>query len=106
MSEYISVTTTVDSPEAAERIAKLLLERRLAACVQIDGPCESIYRWNGALERSREWRCTIKTRAELYPDLERRLRAAHPYETPEILAHTIERGNADYLDWIDDSVRR
>jgi periplasmic divalent cation tolerance protein len=100
--DYLSVTTTVDSREAADRIAFALLEGRLAACVQIEGPLESLYHWRGALERALEWRCTIKTRADLFERLEVALRALHPYDTPEILAHAIERGGASYLAWIDE----
>jgi periplasmic divalent cation tolerance protein len=104
MADYLSVTTSVDSREAAERIARELVERRLAACVQLDGPFESIYRWKGAVEEAREWRCTIKTRADRYDALEAALRALHPYETPEILAHPVSGGGADYLAWIDESL--
>jgi periplasmic divalent cation tolerance protein len=103
VAAFLSVTTTVDSREAADRIALTLLEARLAACVQIEGPVESIYHWEGGLERALEWRCTLKTRADLYPALEAALRAAHPYETPEIMAHAVEYGGGDYLAWIEAS---
>ena len=105
MAGYLSVTTTVDSLAAAERIAAALLDARLAACVQIEGPLESRYHWKGAVERSREWRCTIKTRADLFEALQAALRAAHPYETPEILAHAVVRGSEAYLAWLDAELR-
>jgi periplasmic divalent cation tolerance protein len=105
LTDYLSVTTTVDTREAAEGIAQVVLEARLAACVQIEGPLTSAYRWQGAIERTQEWRCTIKTRAELFAGLETALRDVHPYATPEILAQPIAAGAADYLAWIDASVR-
>ena len=105
MAGYLSVTTTVDSLAAAERIAAALLDARLAACVQIEGPLESRYHWKGAVERIREWRCTIKTRADLFEALQAALRAAHPYETPEILAHAVVRGSEAYLAWLDAELR-
>ncbi len=103
MPDYVSVTTTVDSREAADRIALAVIEARVGACVQIEGPLESVYFWRGSLERAVEWRCTIKTRAGLYDRLEATVREVHPYNTPEILAHAVAAGGADYLAWIDDS---
>jgi periplasmic divalent cation tolerance protein len=106
MAEHLTVTTTVDSREAADHIAEVLLERKLAACVQVEGPIESIYRWHGEVEQAREWRCTIKTRADLYESLEAAIRETHPYKTPEILAQAVVYGSREYLAWIDESVRR
>ena len=100
MSEFIQVTTTAPSREEADRIAQTLVERRLAACVQIAGPVESHYRWKGALERSTEWLCLIKTRRANYAAVEAAIRANHSYEVPEIIACPIETGSASYLDWL------
>ena len=100
MSDCIQVTTTTPSREEAGRIAKLLVERRLAACVQVAGPVESHYRWKGNLERSTEWLCLIKTTRMNYPAVEAAIRASHPYEVPEIVACPIESASASYLAWL------
>jgi periplasmic divalent cation tolerance protein len=100
MTEYISVTTTTDDARCAERIADLLLEARLAACVQTDAPITSRYWWQGKLEVSIEWRLTIKTRRALFAALEVAIRSVHTYTTPQILATPIVDGNDDYLAWI------
>jgi periplasmic divalent cation tolerance protein len=101
MTQYIQVTTTVANRSDAERIARELIDRRLAACVQISGPIESVYRWRGEVETTEEWRCTIKTRRDYFDRIERVIRSLHPYEVPEILAVDILAGNADYLEWLD-----
>ena len=104
MPEYIQVLTTAGSEEEAERIATALLEQRLAACVQIVGPVVSRYRWQGKLEREREWQCLAKTEARLYEEAEAAIRAAHSYDEPEILAIPVLAGSKGYLDWISASV--
>ncbi|NPV05288.1 MAG: divalent-cation tolerance protein CutA [Syntrophaceae bacterium] len=100
MGDFIQVTTTAPSREEAERIARSLVERRLAACVQVAGPIESHYRWKGTLERSTEWLCLIKTRRANYAAVEAAIRAGHPYEVPEIVACPIEAGSEPYLAWL------
>ena len=82
----INVITTVDSRETLERIGRLLLEKRLVACLQIIGPVRSIYWWKGRLEEAEEWIGIMKTRRELYLDVEKEIRALHPYEVPQIEA--------------------
>jgi periplasmic divalent cation tolerance protein len=104
MTDYIQVLTTTGSEEEAERIAAELLERRLAACVQILGPIVSRYRWQGALETAREWQCLAKTEAKLYDELESAVRELHSYEEPEIVAIPILAGSQGYLDWVGESV--
>ena len=94
------VLTNLPDRAAAERIAELLVEQRLAACVNVLAPCRSVYRWKGALQRDEEHPMLIKTTAERYPALEQALRAAHPYEVPEIVALPVERGLPAYLDWV------
>ena len=94
------VLTNLPDRAAAERIAELLVEQRLAACVNVLAPCRSVYRWKGALQRDEEHPMLIKTTAERYPALEQALRAAHPYELPEIVALPVERGLPAYLDWV------
>jgi periplasmic divalent cation tolerance protein len=101
MPDYIQVVTTTQHKEEAERIARALVEARLAACVQIVGPIVSIYRWQGAIETSNEWQCWAKSRRELFERIEQVIRRHHPYEVPEILAVPVVAGGASYLDWLD-----
>lgn len=103
-TEYVQVLTTVSSEEEAERISSLLIERRLAACVQILGPIASRYRWQGQVEEEREWQCLAKTEADRYAEVEAAIREAHSYEEPEILAIPILAGSSGYLGWISDNV--
>lgn len=103
MPEAIQVMTTTDKEADAEKIAQALVEQRLAACVQILGPIRSTYRWQGKIESAHEWLCLVKTRRDLYPQVEQAIKAIHPYETPEILALPVIAGNPDYLQWLDDS---
>ncbi|MDW8468272.1 MAG: divalent-cation tolerance protein CutA [Burkholderiales bacterium] len=94
------VLTNLPDRAAAERIADLLIERRLAACVNILAPCRSVYRWKGAVQHDEEHPMLIKTTADRYPAMEAAIREAHPYELPEIIAMPIERGLRAYLDWV------
>ena len=104
-TSYLQVLTTIDTPEQAAAIAKTLLEKRLAACVQILGPIQSHYWWQERQEQSQEWLCLAKTRQELYPDVESAIRQVHSYQTPEILAVPILAGLPEYLAWLDQEVR-
>ena len=92
--------TNLPERAAAERLAGLLVEKRLAACVNILAPCRSVYRWQGAVRHDEEHPMLIKTTAERYPALEQALRSGHPYELPEIIAVPIERGLPAYLQWV------
>ena len=94
------VLTNLPERAAAERLADLLVEKRLTACVNILAPCRSVYRWQGAVRHDEEHPLLIKTTAERYPALEQALRAGHPYELPEIIAVPIERGLPAYLQWV------
>jgi periplasmic divalent cation tolerance protein len=105
MADYIQVLTTVGSEEEAERISSALVERRLAACVQVVGPIVSRYRWQGKIEVDQEWQCLAKTEAERYAEVEAAIRELHSYEQPEIIATPIVAGSSGYLDWISESVR-
>ena len=104
MNEIIQVVTTTGSRADAERIGRELIERRLAACVQIDGPIASIYRWQGAIESADEWRLSIKSLGSLFPQLEAAVRALHPYETPEILATAFVGVSEAYRQWLEAQV--
>ena len=101
---FIQVITTTAQREDAEKIAEVLVEKRLAACVQIIGPIRSIYRWKGNIEREKEWQCLIKTRRDLFDEVEQAIRAIHPYETPEIIALPIIKGSTDYLAWLQEEL--
>jgi periplasmic divalent cation tolerance protein len=100
MDRYIKVVTTISDRQGAEKIAKELIDKRLAACVQIAGPIKSIYRWKGKIETAKEWVCVIKTRKNLYEKVEAAIKKIHPYEVPEIIAVSIALANKDYLKWI------
>ncbi len=104
MHEALQVITTTATRDEAEALAAALVERRLAACVQVVGPIRSIYRWAGAVESAEEWLCQIKTLAAHYPALEAAIQALHAYDVPEILATPIAAGSAAYLGWLRDQV--
>lgn len=101
MKSYIQVTTTTETMEQAQTIALHLVEAKLAACVQIVGPINSIYRWKGKVENAQEWLCLIKTQDYLYDKVEASIKSHHPYETPEIIAVPIVKGSNEYLGWLD-----
>ncbi|MEO0206839.1 MAG: divalent-cation tolerance protein CutA [candidate division WOR-3 bacterium] len=99
-NSYIQVFTTVEKKEDAERIARIVVEKRLAGCVQILGPIKSTYWWKAKIESAEEWLCIIKSKKELYPELEKTIKENHPYETPEIIAIPIIAGYEGYLKWL------
>ncbi len=101
MTNFIQVHTTIDSKEAAQKIAEAIVAKRLAACVQVSGPITSTYWWEGKIDQTKEWVCTAKTTQELYDDLEQAIRANHTYDTPEILAVPVIAGSKSYLDWVE-----
>ena len=99
------VTTTAGRPDA-ELLAQAILEKRLAACVQISGPIESRYWWNGRMETAAEWLVTIKTRRDLYRTLEALVLELHPYDQPEIMATAIDEISAGYFKWLNEQVEQ
>jgi periplasmic divalent cation tolerance protein len=105
MGKFLQVVTTTASVAVARRIAAALIDRRLAACVQIVGPIESTYRWQGKVETAREWFCLMKTTQARYRELVAAVEAIHPYDTPEIVALPIAAGSGHYLEWLASSVR-
>jgi len=98
--DAIFVLTQMPDHAAAHALALVLLKGRLAACVSIGAPVESLYHWRGRIETGREVPVTIKTRKARYAEVEAALRAGHPYELPEIVAVPIVHGFEPYLDWI------
>ena len=106
MEAHIQVVTTTENKDDAEKIAKALVERRLAACVQLLGPIVSTYWWKDDIETAQEWLCHIKTHKSLYHETEKAIKAIHPYETPEIIAMPIVAGSNDYLEWLSRELRK
>lgn len=98
--DCLLVITTLPDADGAHRLATALVEQRLAACVNILAPCRSVYRWQGRIEDSAEVPLLIKTTDARYAALEAAIRAAHPYELPEIVAVGIDRGSPEYLAWV------
>jgi periplasmic divalent cation tolerance protein len=105
VSERVVAFSTVAKAEDAERIASELVERRLAACVNIVPGLVSVYRWKGAVERDTEVLLVMKTRGERLEALRQALVDLHPYEVPELVALPIVGGHPPYLAWLDESVR-
>lgn len=106
MADYLAVLTTTDTEDKAQHLAATAVERRLAACAQIDGPVTSVYRWEGKIETGTEWRVLYKTPAGRYDELAAHLHAEHDYDTPEIIATPLTRGSDAYLAWLDAETTR
>ena len=104
MSEKKIVLTTAGSLEEAEKIAHALVERRLAACVNIVGPIHSVYRWQGKVESGDEHLLLIKTIAAQFDAVAKAIRELHSYDLPECIQLPIEGGSAEYLEWIEQSL--
>ncbi|MBX3411891.1 MAG: divalent-cation tolerance protein CutA [Pirellulales bacterium] len=100
MSDYLLICTTTETRAQAEQIARALVDARLAACVQIEGPITSVYRWEGAVTQAAEWRLTAKTPAVLFDRAVELIRREHTYQVPEVIALPIVAGSRDYLAWL------
>lgn len=105
MSEYGIVLTTFANEQQAKPVIDEILECKLAACVQ-EIKIKSHYVWKGELCHEDEVLVLLKTRKELYPELEKKLKEIHPYETPEILLVDVELGSLAYLKWLDEQTRK
>jgi len=103
--DAIQVVTTTAEKADADRLAAAVLEKRLAACVQVAGPIDSSYWWNQRIDTAREWTCTIKTRRVFYPKLQKLLLELHPYDQPEIIALPIVEISAGYAKWLSEQVK-
>lgn len=105
MADPIVVLFTCKSTKEARRIARALVEQRLAACVNVvQSPVESSYRWRGRVETAKEFLAIVKTSRKMFPALEAEIRRLHSYKIPEIIAVPIVRGSSDYLSWLLESV--
>ncbi|MDP9054529.1 MAG: divalent-cation tolerance protein CutA [Acidobacteriota bacterium] len=100
MTDKIVVFNTCGSAEEAERLARLLIERRVAACITVIAPARSFYRWNGAVTSAMEWLLLIKTSKALFSQLQAILESNHSYEVPEIVALPVTEGSGKYLSWL------
>lgn len=100
----IVVLSTVPRAEDAEFLARELVERRLAACVNVLPPLTSIYRWRGEVERTEEVLMVVKTTEDRFDAVREAIVKGHPYDVPEVLALEVKAGHAPYLAWLDDSV--
>jgi periplasmic divalent cation tolerance protein len=105
-SEFVFLYSTFPDAEAAEKVARLLVEQRLAACVNIHGPMTSVYEWEGKLETATEVAAFIKTRRALIDDAISAARPLHPYSIPCFLVLPIAGGNDDYLAWAREQTSR
>ena len=100
MTQTLCVYLTAPDRDVALRLARALVDERLAACVNLLGPIRSVYRWQGAVEEADEVAMIAKTTAGQFAALEQRVRALHPYEVPCIVAWPHSHGTAPFLDWI------
>jgi len=100
----IAVFITAPNNEEASRLVDMLVERKLAACVQVLPAVDSVYRWQGKIERQAELLLIAKTLASKFAELEREVRALHSYETPEIVAVPLSAVSEKYLQWLTASV--
>jgi periplasmic divalent cation tolerance protein len=101
MEDFIVILVTASSEEEAKKIAQSLVEKRLAACVNIIKDVQSVFRWKGKISDEKELLLIIKTRKKLYKNVEEEIKTLHAYEVPEIIALPIISGSKDYLYWID-----
>ena len=104
MTDKKIILSTTGSRDEAQKIARALVERKLAACVNIVGPIESVYRWQGAVETSEEFLLIIKTTGNACERVRDLIRTLHSYELPECVQLSIEDGLPKYLEWIGESV--
>lgn len=101
MTRCFQVSTTFESEADAGRLADTLIAERLAGCVQIQGPLQSVYRWEGAVTRATEWLCTVKTVEDRLDQVMSRIRGLHPYQQPEIIATPVAAVDSGYLGWLE-----
>jgi periplasmic divalent cation tolerance protein len=104
-AEHVQVSTATDSSAAAAALADSAVQARLAACGQVVGPIDSVYWWDGKVERAPEWLVLFKTAADRWPVLVEHIRANHTYDVPEVIVTPILGGNPAYLAWLTEQTR-
>ncbi len=102
MSRLNIVITTCGNREDAERLAKILVEKRIAACAQVSGPITSFYWWEGKLEKDQEFQVKFKVPAALYDKAQSTIKENHPYELPQIVALEVDKALSEYEKWVMD----
>lgn len=105
MTEKVVILVTAASKEECHKIARHLVENKLAACVNITPPIESVYRWEGKIVTDQEYQLFIKSARELFPEVQAAIIKLHSYRTPEIICLPIVEGSQDYLQWVSDSLK-
>lgn len=102
-AQILLVLCTFPDAGLAKRVARQLIENKLAACANITAPVESVYRWEGKIEEAAEVMVIFKTTSERFEQLQSKLRALHPYNVPEIIAWPLRQGLPEYLNWVSES---
>jgi len=105
MNPLLQITTTLESRDDAERLSRVLLEKRLIACARIAGPVDSSYWWQGRIVSSEEFVLTMKSDELRYKELERVILDLHPYDTPEIVATGVTHVGGGYQRWLEKELR-
>ncbi len=105
MTDKVVIMVTASSRRECRTIARRLIEEKLAACVNITQPIQSVYRWEGKIDQSKEFLMFIKTTRNLFPQIKAEIALVHSYHTPEIICLPIIDGSPNYLQWVSDSVR-
>ena len=105
MTDKVVIMVTAASKRECRKIARHLVETKLAACVNITQPIESIYRWEGKIADDHEYQLLIKSTRELFPEIKAAISKLHSYHTPEIICLSIIDGSRNYLQWVSDSVK-
>ena len=105
MTDKVVIMVTAASRRECRKIARHLVEAKLAACVNVTGPVESIYRWEGKLTDEKEFLMLIKSTRELFPEIKAEISKIHSYHTPEIICLPIIDGSRNYMQWVSDSVK-
>lgn len=103
--KFLQITTTVSQRESAAALGKRIVDSRLAACAQLEGPIESTYRWKGNVETASEWRLCLKTREDCFDRIVEVIQESHEYEVPEIVAVELVGVSKSYADWLESQLQ-